>query len=604
MPPGNRTDRGCNIIPRESGQTSAGSFITKEFGKPTKETEQMTADNAGAVSHRNVEWQAIDWQAAHENVRRLQARIVKATQEGKWGKVKALQRLLTHSYSGKAIAVRRVTENQGKRTAGVDGETWDTPQKKAQAVLNLRQREYQAQPLRRVYIPKKNGKKRPLGIPTVRDRAMQALYLLALDPIAETTADHNSYGFRPERSTADAIGQCFLALSKKWSAQWVLEGDIKSCFDKISHNWLQAHIPIESAILQKWLKAGYLEKHVLYPTEEGTPQGGIISPVIANLALDGLERTLTEHFAQTKWQRRVNHVNLVRYADDFIITGRSREWLEEKVKPLVITFLAERGLELSPEKTVVTHIEDGFDFLGQNVRKYHGKLLIKPAKGNVQNFLDKVRGIIKAHPTISAGKLVLLLNPLIRGWSNYHRHIVSKDTFYAVDDAIFKRLWQWAKRRHPHKNGRWVRKKYFTTIGNDNWVFYGEVDQENKEPKRVYLLNAGSTPIKRHIKIQGEANPYDPQWEVYFETRLGVKMVDNLKGRRKLLHLWKEQNGICPICQQKITKLTGWHNHHIVWRSQGGSDKAENRVLLHPECHMQTHSQGYTVAKPRPERGV
>ena len=308
----------------------------------------MTAvASAGAASHDEVDWHQINWESVHRIVRRLQARIVKATQEAKWGKVRALQRLLSHSFSGKALAVRRVTENQGKRTPGVDKEVWTTPEKKATAIGSLRGRGYHPQPLRRIYIPKSNGKKRPLGIPTMNDRAMQALHLLTLVPIAETTADPNSYGFRPERSTADAIEQCFIVLARKTRAQWVLEGDIKSCFDRISHQWLMTHIPIDKTILHKWLKAGYLERQVFYPTEEGTPQGGIISAVLANMALDGLEQAL--HAAQPKTTRsgRQAQINLVRYADDFIVTGRSREVLETHVKPLIEKFLRERGLALS-----------------------------------------------------------------------------------------------------------------------------------------------------------------------------------------------------------------------------------------------------------------
>ena len=264
----------------------------------------MTAEHkaAGASFHGVTDWHDIDWQSVSHNVRRLQARIVKATKEKRWGKVKALQRLLTHSFSGKALAVRRVTENQGKHTPGVDQITWNTPQKKLNAIYSLRQRHYRPQPLRRIYIPKKNGKQRPLGIPVMRCRAMQALYLLALDPVAETTADQNSYGFRPHRSTADAIEQCFCALGKQKSAQWILEGDIAGCFDAISHEWLLTHIPMEKAMLKKWLKAGYLEQSILYPTEAGTPQGGIISPVLANMTLDGLERMLMQHFPKVKPQ--------------------------------------------------------------------------------------------------------------------------------------------------------------------------------------------------------------------------------------------------------------------------------------------------------------
>jgi RNA-directed DNA polymerase len=551
---------------------------------------------AGAVSNATMNWHDIEWEKVHRDVRRLQARIVKATQEGRWGKVKALQRLLTRSFSGKALAVKRVTENRGKNTPGVDGEIWDTPAKKMQAVHELQQRGYRPQPLRRMYIPKSSGKMRPLGIPTMKDRAMQALYLLALDPIAETQADPNSYGFRKKRCQADAIAQCFTVLSRKDRARWILEGDIKSCFDNISHEWLLENIPMEKNILRRWLKAGYMEQHILHPTEEGTPQGGIISPVLANMALDGLEKYLREHLPQYHKGQRVK-VNLVRFADDFIITGYARAFLESVVKPLVERFFKERGLELSPEKTVITHIEDGFDFLGQNIRKYNGKLLIKPSLKSIQMLLRKIRNIVKANLQAKAENLIRLLNPIIRGWVQYHRHVVSKAVFSAIDHFIFKILWRWARRRHPNKSAHWVKDKYFRSHKERNWIFFGEGDRSSKW--EAWLYTAARTSIRRHVKIRGEANPYDPAWEVYFEKRLGVKMKDNLSGRRKLLYLWKEQNGICPVCNQKITELTGWHNHHIVWRSKGGSDKAENRVLLHPNCHRQVHHRGITVGKPR-----
>jgi RNA-directed DNA polymerase len=565
-------------------------------------TEKPDVDAAGASFHGVTDWHAIDWQKVQRNMRRLQARIVKATQEGKWNKVKALQRLLTHSFSGKALAVRRVTENQGKNTPGVDRVIWTTPHKKINAIYALRQRDYHPQPLRRIYIPKKNGKKRPLGIPVMKCRAMQALYLLALDPVAETMADPNSYGFRPQRSTADAIEQCFCALGKQRSPQWILEGDIKGCFDAISHTWLLAHIPMDKTMLKKWLKAGYMEKHVLHPTEEGTPQGGIISPVLANLTLDGLERMLMEHFPKVKTGEGAL-VNFVRYADDFIVTGRTKELLEQEAKPLIEQFMRDRGLQLSQEKTIITHIKDGFDFLGQNIRKYKAgkrhKLLIKPSNKNVQTHLEKIREIIKKNPALPAGKLILLLNPIIRGWAHYHQHVVSKEIFNSVDDAIYRKLRQWIKRRHPKKSNEWTTKKYFKSIGGNNWVFYGEV-----EGREYYLAETACVPIKRHVKVKGEANPYDPEWERYYEKRLDVHMVDTLKGRRWLSHLWKEQNGLCPICQQKITRITGWHSHHIHWRSKGGSNTAENRVLLHPNCHQQVHSQGLSVEKPRPAKGV
>lgn len=563
----------------------------------TAHTPATAGPGAGATSHQEVDWSAIDWRKAHREVRRLQARIVKATKDGKPGKAKALQRLLTHSFSGKALAVRRVTENRGKRTPGVDGETWDTPAKKATAVRDLRQRGYHPRPLRRVLIPKSNGKLRPLGIATMRDRAMQALYLLALDPIAETTGGPNSYGLRQERSTADALAQCYTVLSGKHAAPWILEGDIKSCFDRISHDWLLAHVPLDTAMLRKWLKAGFMERHVFHATDEGTPQGGIISPVLANLALDGLEQRGQALFPSGRARQRAK-VHVIRYADDFVVTGASRDLLVREVRPCIEAFMRERGLELSAEKTAITHIEDGFDFLGKHVRKYGGKYLGKPSKKNTHAFLAKVRGIVKANKQATAGNLIAQLNPVIRGWANYHRHDASKAAFGYVDRAIFRALWRWACRRHSRKPRRWIRKRYFRTIGERNWVFYGE-----QEGRKNHLLYAKTVPVRRHRKVKGEANPYDPDWEGYFEARLGVKMAHNLKGRRQLLHLWKEQDGLCPVCDQRITTLTGWHNHHVIWRTYGGADGAENRVLLHPECHRQVHSQRLTVTKPRPARG-
>ena len=556
------------------------------------------AAQAGALSRGDLNWLAIDWRSAHRVVRRLQARIVKATQNRKWGKVKTLQHLLTHSLSGKLLAVKQVTENSGKRTPGVDRILWNTPAKKEAAVQALRQRGYQPRPLRRLYIPKSNGKMRPLGIPTMKDRAMQALYLLALDPVAESTADPNSYGFRKDRSTADAIAQCFIVLGKKHSPQWILEGDIKSCFDQISHQWMLAHIPTDRAIFQKWLKAGFIDENILHPTEAGTPQGGIISPVAANLTLDGLERLLRERFPQLGHGRSAL-VNMVRYADDFIVTGRTKELLEAEVKPLVTEFFKTRGLELSQEKTRITHIEEGFDFLGQNVRKYNGKLLIRPSRKNVRTFLEKVRRVIKANKQAAAGVLIALLDPIVRGWAYYHRHVASSATFSKVDTAIFDCLWRWARRRHRNKPSRWIYKKYFERLDGRRCYFRNKSRAEDGKLKITRLSWASSVPIIRHVKIRGEASPYDAHWETYFERRLDLKMEANPKRRQQLLRLWISQGGLCTECGHKITRMTGWRSHKIIWRVFGGSDSMSNRVLLHPRCHNKVHARELEVVKPR-----
>lgn len=510
-------------------------------------TETRVESQAVSASSRPERWHAINWRKTSEAVRKLQVRIAKAALQQEWRRVKALQRMLTRSLAAKALAVRRVTENRGKDTPGVDGKLWSTPKTKWEAIFDMKRTGYHPKPLRRVYIPKSNGKLRPLGIPTMRDRAMQALYLLALEPVSETTADRNSYGFRPMRSTADAIEQCFVALSRGNSAQWVLEGDIKGCFDNISHDWLLSHIPMDKQVLGKWLKAGYMESGHYHATGAGTPQGGIISPVLANMALDGLEAVLASRFGvkNTKASYKTK-VNYVRYADDFIITGISQELLENEVKPLVEAFMAERGLQLSPEKTVITHISEGFDFLGQNVRKYCGKMLIKPAAKGLRNHLQKVRQIVKRNAASKQGDLIRQLNPVLRGWANYHRHIVAKETFSYIDYRVWKLLWRWSCRRHGNRNKYWVKKKYFHSVGSENWVFQS-IDADNGLKR---LVSCKDIPIKRHIKIRSEANPYDPVDELYFEQRQVKRWKEGKMQRGKLRLIWERQGHLCPICHQ------------------------------------------------------
>ncbi|HEV2594202.1 MAG TPA: group II intron reverse transcriptase/maturase [Sphingomicrobium sp.] len=529
-----------------------------------------------------VTWDGINWAKVQRHVRGLQTRIVKASQAGRHNKAKTLQWLLTHSFSGKALAVKRVTGNQGRNTPGVDKVTWKTPEAKANAIASLKRRGYSPLPLRRVLIPKKNGKTRPLGIPVMKCRAMQALHLLALEPIAETTADLNSYGFRPERSTSDAGEQCFTSLAQKTSAEWVLEADIQGCFDKISHDWMLAHIPTDTAILKKWLKAGFVYQDELFPTEAGAPQGGIISPALSNMTLDGLEARLAEKFPKAR--RAGLKMNMVRYADDFIITGNSKEWLEHEVKPAVVEFLAERGLVLSPEKTKITHIMEGFDFLGWNIRKYDGKLLMKPSKANVKAHLDKIREVIKANKTAKQANLIRLLNPILRGWANYHSHVVAKETFARVDAEVWSMLWRWAVRRHPNKGARWVKEKYLKTRGARNWVFAATEKQEDGTQRELALLQESDTPIHRHIKIRANANPHDPEWEHYFESRWATKMQNSSKGRAKFYRVWRRQDGMCSTCQEPITKGTPWSVRHIVQRAEGGSDAAGNLQMHHLNC--------------------
>ena len=478
-----------------------------------------------STSKENNTWRSIDWQKARREVRRLQMRIAKAVKEGKHGKVKSLQWILTHSFYAKALAVKRVTSNKGKDTPGIDGVIWKGARARMQAVLSLKQHGYKAQPLRRTYIPKKDGKKRPLSIPTMYDRAMQALYKLALAPVAETTADRNSYGFREGRSCADAVSAGFNALSKPNSATWILEGDITGCFDNISKSWLMKNIPIEERILRQWLNAGYVEKGLAYPTKHGTPQGGIISPTLANMTLDGLEQAI--HDAVTRRSR----VNFIRYADDFIITGKSKMILERNILPAVRMFLAERGLQLSETKTKITYIKHGFTFLGQTFRKHGNALHITPAKEGVLALIRKVGALIRKYTSAPMIILIKKLNEVLRGWANYHRHVVATEAFKRVDNYVFDQLWRMLRKRHPKKSSKWLYKKYWTTIGK-KWTFSIKVLQKNGKPKFYRVCRITSIGIKRHRKIKADANPYLPEFGRYFWERRHKKEATLLKGYR------------------------------------------------------------------------
>lgn len=554
-----------------------------------------------ASSRAPVDWSAINWRLVQKNVRVMQSRLTKATLAGNWRKVKALQRWLTHSFSAKALAVKRVTENQGKRTAGVDQELWNTPSSKYAAIAQLKKQRYKPLPLRRVFIPKSNGKLRPLGIPTMRDRAMQALHLLALDPVLETVSDPNSYGFRKNRSTADAMSQIFVKMSQKVSAEWVLDADIEGFFDNINHKWMVDNVCMDKTILHKWLKSGVVDRKQLIATTAGTPQGGIISPALANWTLNGLESELLAHF-DAKWgvtKAKKLKLGVIRYADDFVVTGASKELLETEVKPWIETFLATRGLRLSTEKTKIVHINAGFDFLGWNFRKYSGKLLIKPSKKNVKAFYEKLRIVISENLSTKQENLIRLLNPILRGWAQYHSPVVAKEAFSRMDSLLFWRLMRWAKRRHPTKSTHWIRHRYWRSVENRSLVFAANVaTDEGKTVMEMYSLPG--TAIVRHKKIKGAFNPYDPEWEMYGEVLRQERMLKNMSYRHEWAKLYADQMGRCAHCGHEMDIDTGWHDHHIEYRVNHGSNALGNRVLLHPNCHTQVHALGLIVVKPVP----
>jgi len=469
-------------------------------------------------------WNFIPWDKVYEKVRSLQRRIAKAISEGKPGRAKALQWILTHSLAAKLMAVKRVTENKGKNTPGVDGVLWETSKEKLKAAKSLSRKGYIVKPLRRVYIRKKNGKERPLGIPTMKDRAMQALFLTALDPVSETTADFSSYGFRRKRSCHDAIERCYIHLARKDSAISILEGDIKGCFDNINHDWITSNIPIDKRVVTKWLKAGFIEKNKLFPTKAGTPQGGIISPTLANMVLDGLEEAIyksvnTRIRKHDGCRRNYHKIHFVRYADDFVVTGASKEVLMNVVKPVIAEFLSARGLTLSETKTKITDVYTGFDFLGQNIRKFsNGKLLIRPSKENFKSVLSKIKQIIIINRGAPTVKLIRRLNSVITGWTNYHRHVAASKYFVDLDRFIWFYLWKWAKRRHANKGQCWIADKYFKRVGARKWNFFGTFENGTE----ILLKHASDTHIKRHVLINGKANPYCALWDKYYRRRYAM----------------------------------------------------------------------------------
>ncbi|MFR3214850.1 MAG: group II intron reverse transcriptase/maturase [Dysgonomonas mossii] len=539
------------------------------------------------TDNQQIAWDSINWLKCELAIKKLQARIVKAQKEGRYGRVKTLQWMLTHSFYAKALAVRRVTSNNGSKTAGVDHVTWKDSETKFQAIGMLKRRGYQPQPLRRIHIEKSNGKLRPLGIPTIKDRAMQALYLMALEPVAETTADSRSYGFRKERCTMDAVQQCHNVLRKGYSPEWILEGDIKGCFDHISHEWLLNNIPMDKVMLRKWLECGFVFNKQLFPTEEGTPQGGIISPTLANMALDGLQRVLADKYKRRtiKGKHYSPMVNLIRYADDFIITSENREVLETEIKPLVTEFLAERGLTLSEEKTVITNVNDGFDFLGFNIRKFKNQILTKPSKPAQKRFLAKVRTTIKSNKACKQESLIRLLNPMITGWGNYYKHGATRDAFHWADNQVYKTLWQWAKRRHSKKGKRWIADKYWHVSEGKGWHFASYFKKSNGKQDSLKLKLLSSICFVQYTQIKGDANPFDPEYDKYFDQRETQKMLVTLKGRDSLLYLWKKQDRKCPLCGMPIDRILPWN---VTEKVVNGKIQ---RSLVHDKCYKQFRKQ-------------
>ncbi|NEQ37258.1 MAG: group II intron reverse transcriptase/maturase [Okeania sp. SIO3I5] len=583
--------------------------------KPFLSVAWDTDDIPNQVSiNPNLKWKDINWKKVEKYVFKLQKLIYRTSSRGEIRKMRKYQRLLTKSYYALLLAVRRVTQdNQGKKTAGMDGIKNLHPMQRFNLVNLLNSPYLKASPTRRVWIPKPGkDEKRPLGIPTMYDRALQALVKLGMEPEWEARFEPNSYGFRPGRSTHDATQAIFDSINRQ--PKYALDADISKCFDRINHDALLGKVgrtPYRRLIKQ-WLKSGVLDNKQFSNTVEGTPQGGVISPLLANIALHGMEERLME-FAKTidmkkadgnqkSWQVKCKSLSIIRYADDFVVLHEDVKVVLQ-AKTVIQEWLNQIGLELKPEKTKIAHTleeykgnKPGFDFLGFNIRQYKVKstrqgfkTLIKPSSKSIKTHYRKLADICDSHKNASTKAVIAKLNPIIRGWANYFSAVVSKEIFNKIDSLLWKRLGRWASRRHPNKSATWVKKKYFPNVkGTRNWILN---DGE-------YILKLHSeVPIIRHIKVKGNKSPYDGDW-TYWSSKIG-----KYPGvRKEVATLLKRQKNKCAFCGLTFRPIDLMEIDHIKPRSKGGDNTIKNKQLLHRHCHdSKTASDKKAYLKFKPQ---
>lgn len=558
------------------------------------------------------DWHSIDWAQCEEDVRRLRRRIFKASQEGNLKKVRNLQRLMLRSRSNTLVSVKRVAQQStGRKTAGIDGRLALTPKARGELAAEIHEaaEPWKTKPVKRVYIPKSNGKQRPLGIPVLRDRALQARVKNALEPEWEARFEARSYGFRPGRGCHDAIEAIFGATARKDAKRlWVLDADLAAAFDRISHDHLLEAVGQFPArrLIRDWLKAGVMERGRYAPTEEGTPQGGVISPLLLNVALHGMEVAAGCRYRSGGRQRDPIAAEgtpiLVRYADDFVALCHNEEqaW---HVRIVLGEWLSPRGLRFNEEKTRIVHLTEGFDFLGFNVRRYGSKTLVKPSKEAIKRVRARLKTVMMALNGSNNAAVMLKLTPIIRGWSAYYRTVVSSKAFAALDHYVFKLTYRWAKRNHSKKSKNWIIKRYFGKFNksrNDQWVF-------GDHASGAYLPKFAWTGIVRHVLIKYRASVDDPALIGYWDTRRRKKAPPPMD--KASLSLAYRQKGLCPLCRQALIpgaeyepesprEWIDWfaaskkalNKHHLVYRRDGGSDEKKNLRLVHAECHRQHHA--------------